>query len=279
MAVEAAFLEGVELFRALDDEDRLNLASSMAVQEARKGDILFHQGDAGDSLFVVKSGMVELFVKDHAGQEISLHHVGPRDAFGELSLLDGRPRTATARVAEDATLMVLGRAALLALVRKTPDLALDILSHMSQETRRADELLRSRVSRNVNLEIEEHLKPIERVADWIAWFSGSMPFLLLNTLWFGTWIMINTVGLFGLPQFDPFPFGLLTMIVSLEAIFLSIFVLIAQNRQASKDRVRSDIEYEVNVKAEMEVAHLHEKLDRISEQVAERLSRLERKGT
>ena len=279
MPVEAAFLEGVPLFRALDDEDRRNLAGSMDLRQADKGDILFQQGDAGDSLFVVHTGSVELFVKDHAGQEISLHHVGPRDAFGELSLLDGRPRTATARVDEDATLLVLGRSELLALVRKTPDLALDILSHMSQETRRADELLRSRVSRNVNVEAEEHLTMFERIADWIAVFSGSMLFLIMNTVWFGFWILANTTGLPGIPRFDPFPFGLLTMIVSLEAIFLSIFVLISQARQASKDRVRSDIEYEVNVKAEMEVAHLHEKLDRISEQVAERLSRLERKGT
>ena len=278
MPIDAAFLEGVELFRALDAEERSNLAGSMELREAAKGDILFHQGDAGDSLFVVKSGMVELFVKDHAGQEISLHHVGPRDAFGELSLLDGRPRTATARVAEDATMMVLGRAELLALVRKTPDLALDILSHMSQETRRADELLRSRVSRNVNVVDEEKLTPFERIADWIAVFSGSMLFLIMNTLWFGIWILANTVGLPGISKFDPFPFGLLTMIVSLEAIFLSIFVLISQARQAAKDRVRSDIEYEVNVKAEMEVAHLHEKLDRIADQVAERLSRLERQG-
>lgn len=279
MPVDAAFLEGVELFRALDEEDRRNLSGSMGLRQAEKGDILFHQGDAGDSLFVVHTGLVELFVKDHAGQEIVLHNVGPRDAFGELSLLDGRPRTATARVMEDAELMILDRTELLALVRKTPDMALDILSHMSQETRRADELLRSRVSRNVNVLAEEKLTPFEHIADWISVFSGSLLFLIINTLWFGIWIIINTVGVPGIEQFDPFPFGLLTMIVSLEAIFLSIFVLISQNRQASKDRVRSDIEYEVNVKAEMEVAHLHEKLDRIADQVAQRLSRIERRGT
>ena len=277
MPVEAAFLEGVELFRALDEEERRNLAGSMELRTAGKGEVLFRQGDAGDSLFVVREGMVELFVQDHAGQEIVLHHVGPRDAFGELSLLDGRPRTATARVAEAAELMVLGRNELIALVRKTPDLALDILAHMSQETRRADELLRSRVSRNVNVEAEEKSTAFEKIADWIAVFSGSLTFLVINTAWFAFWILANTIGLPGISRFDPFPFGLLTMIVSLEAIFLSIFVLISQARQASKDRVRSDIEYEVNVKAEMEVAHLHEKLDRISEQVAERLSRLERR--
>ena len=275
MPVDAAFLENVQLFRALDEEDRRNLAATMDSRLVDKGTTLFQQGDAGDSLFVVRSGLVELFVKDHAGQEIVLHHVAEGDAFGELSLLDGRPRTATARVVEETELLVLDRADLLSLVRKTPDLALDILAHMSQETRRADELLRSRVSRNVNSEIAENLTLVDRIADWIAWFSGSVPFLILHVLWFIVWVVINTVGR---KQFDPYPFGLLTMIVSLEAIFLSCLVLISQNRQVSKDRVRSDVEYEVNVKAEMEVAHLHEKLDRIAEQVGERLSRLERRS-
>ena len=102
-----------------------------------------------------------------------------------------------------------------------------------------------------------------------------MPFLLINVLWFIGWIVINTFNL-GLREFDPYPFGLLTMIVSLEAIFLSCFVLISQNRQAEKDRVRSDIEYEVNIKAELEVAHLHEKTDRIYTEMLEHFIRVEK---
>jgi uncharacterized membrane protein len=276
MSVEAAFLEGVELFRALDDDDRRALAALMDIQTVEQGHRLFQQGDAGDSLFVVHTGCVELYVQDHAGQEIVLNHVTTGEAFGELSLLDGRPRTASARVTEAGELLVLDRADLVALVRRLPDLALDLLAQMSRETRRADEIIRSRVTRNANVEVMERLTTVERVADWISWFSGSMPFLGLNALWFGGWIVINTVNL-GLRQFDPYPFGLLTMIVSLEAIFLSCFVLLSQNRQAVKDRVHSDIEYEVNIKAEMEIQYLHEKLDRIHEQVAERFNRLERK--
>jgi len=146
---------------------------------------------------------------------------------------------------------------------------------MSQMTRRADELLRTRVSRNVNEEVEERLTPLQRVADWIAWFSGSMLFLLLNGLWFIIWIIINTFPV-GLARFDPYPFGLLTMIVSLEAIFLSCFVLISQNRQAEKDRIRGNIEYDVNIKAELEITHLHEKVDRLYEQMLERMTKFER---
>ena len=95
---------------------------------------------------------------------------------------------------------------------------------------------------------------------------------MLNAGLFLVWIVLNLDFVPFVKAFDPFPFGLLTMAVSLEAIFLSIFVLISQNRQAAKDRVRSDIEYDVNLKAEMEIAHLHEKLDHMH---AEMLSRLD----
>jgi uncharacterized membrane protein len=102
-----------------------------------------------------------------------------------------------------------------------------------------------------------------------------MPFLIINGAWFIIWIAINTLPL-GIPKFDLYPFGLLTMIVSLEAIFLSCFVLVSQNRQAEKDRVRADIEYEVNIKAELEVVHLHEKADRIYESMLARFANMEK---
>src|SRR5262249_25618217 len=117
---------------------------------------------------------------------------------------------------------------------------------------------------------------LQRIADAIAAFSGSMPFLIGNATWFLLWILWNTILPATALHFDPYPFGLLTMIVSLEAIFLSCFVLISQDRQAAKDRVRSDIEYEVNIKAELEIAHLHEKTDRVLEEMLQRFSRLEK---
>jgi len=122
--------------------------------------------------------------------------------------------------------------------------------------------------------MEEKLPALQLVADWIAWFSGSMMFLIINGLWFIIWIGINTLPM-GVYHFDPFPFGLLTMIVSLEAIFLSCFVLISQNRQAAKDKIRADIEYEVNIKAELEVAHLHEKVEEIHEQLTGKFKEFE----
>ena len=189
-------------------------------------------------------------------------------------MLDRRPRSATAQALTAAELFALNREDLLSLLHKKPDVGLNMLASLTAMLREADKLLRMPAARNVNEEMEEKLSPVQRIADWIAWFSGSMEFLLLNFVWFVVWIIVNTLPT-GLTQFDPFPFGLLTMIVSLESIFLACFLLVSQNRQTEKDRIRSDIEYAVNIKAEMEIAHLHEKTDRLHEQMLENFVSLE----
>jgi len=275
MGCDVELLAGIEFFALLKEEDRQALANVVDSVTLKTGETLFNAGEPGESLFVVRSGSIELFIKDTVGQKIVLTISEAGDLFGELSLLDSGPRTATAVALSETELLVLDRGDLLLLFERRPDAALNMLAAMSTMTRKADELLRTRVSRNVNEEMEEHSTPLQRVADWIAWFSGSMPFLFINATWFIVWISLNTLHL-GIPAFDPYPFGLLTMIVSLEAIFLSCFVLVSQNRQAEKDRVRSDIEYEVNVKAELEVTHLHEKTDRIYESMLARFAKLEK---
>jgi len=275
MPCDAEMLAEVELFEHLSDEDRRLLAGVIDLRRIGGGETLFHTGDPGESLYVVRNGEVELFIKDTAGQKIALAIAGRGQVFGELALLDRSPRTATAIALSATELLELDRDDLLLLFQKSPSAALRLLAAMGHMTRKADELLKTRVSRNANEEAEENISLLQRIADWISWFSGSMYFLSINAIWFIVWIAVNTLPL-GLPAFDPYPFGLLTMIVSLEAIFLSCFVLISQNRQAEKDRVRSDIEYEVNIKAELEVAHLHEKTDRIYTEMLEHFVRLDK---
>lgn len=275
MPCDPAMLAEVELFEHLGDEDRQRLAEAIDLRELAAGDILFHAGEPGESLFIVRSGEVELFVRDNAGQKIPLTIACANQIFGELALLDRGPRTATALALSDAELLALDRDDLLLLFQKTPTAALRLLAGMGHMTRKADELIRTRVSRNVNEEVVEHTTLMQHIADVISWFSGSMPFLFVNAAIFAVWIGINSLPL-GLPHFDPYPFGLLTMAMSIEAIFLSCFVLISQNRQAEKDRVRADIEYEVNIKAELEIAHLHEKADRIHTEMLERFIWLEK---
>lgn len=275
MPCDPSFLANITMFELLNEDDRIALAKVVDELRLPADHTLFQAGDPGDSLFIVRVGEIELFIKDTAGQKIVLTRAEQGDMFGELAMLDTGPRTATAVALIDTEVLVLDRDDLILLFQRKPEAALHMLAALSGLTRKADELLRTRVSRNVNEEMEEHYNLLQRIADWLAWFSGSMPFLLSHTFWFIIWISLNTFIL-GTSAFDPFPFGLLTMIVSLEAIFLACFVLISQNRQAEKDKVRSDIEYDVNIKAELEVAHLHEKTDRLYENMMARFGKLEK---
>src|SRR5258708_6601929 len=275
MPCDPSFLANIKMFELLNEDDRVALAKVVDELKVPEGHTLFHAGDPGDSLFIVNAGQIELFIKDTAAQKIVLTTAEAGDLFGELALLHTGPRTATALALDDTEVLVLDRGDLVLLFQRKPEAALHMMAALSGLTRKADELLRTRVSRNANEEIEIHSTFLQRIADWLAWFSGSMPFLISHTVWFIVWISLNTVFLRDHP-FDPFPFGLLTMIVSLEAIFLACFVLISQNRQAEKDKVQADIEYEVNIKAELEVAHLHEKTDRIYENMMAHFDRVEK---
>ena len=276
MPCNPVFLSNIRMFELLNEDDRQALAHVIDELTIPAGHTLFQAGDPGDSLFIVREGTIELFIKDTAGQKIVLTVAECGDMFGELAMLDSGPRTATAIALTESEVLVLDREDLVLLFQRKPEAALHMLASLSGLTRKADELLRTRVSRNANEEMEVHSTPLQRVADWIAWFSGSMPFLMINGGWFAIWIILNTLLLGSAAAFDPYPFGLLTMIVSLEAIFLSCFVLVSQNRQAEKDRVRADIEYEVNIKAELEIAHLHEKTDRLYENMMARFEKLEK---
>lgn len=280
MPCDVELLAEISFFEFLNADDRHALAEVIDHISLEEGRVLFEVGEPGDELYIVLAGVVELFIKDTVGQKITLHTARAGDIFGELALLDDEPRSATAVALAPTSLLVLDRGDLSLLFQRMPDAALAMLAALSSMTRKADRLLQTRVSRNANEETAESLGILQKIADGLAWFSGSMPFLISHTVWFALWISLNT---FILPKnadgtrgFDPFPFGLLTMIVSLEAIFLACFVLISQNRQAQKDKVRSDIEYEVNIKAELEVAHLHEKTDRLQETMLARFARLER---
>jgi CRP/FNR family transcriptional regulator, cyclic AMP receptor protein len=285
MPADAALLAEVPFFALLDEAERATLAAQMEVVRQPKGHVLFTVGDPGDALYVIRSGIVEVFVRNDTGQRIVLETAGPKDFFGEMSLLDGGPRTASVVVSEDLEAIRVDRGDIQRLLEKHPTAAMDLLTAMGRRLRQTGELLRHTASRNVNREAEDTRGRVQRIADWIAEFSGSLTFLNLHLLFFFAWIVLNTEWVRGLgwawltpaTGFDPFPYGLLTMSVSLEAIVLSVFVLLSQNRQVAKDRIRSDIEYDVNLKAELEVAHLHEKVDRLNAEILGRLEKIERR--
>jgi uncharacterized membrane protein len=279
MPADTALLAGVPLFERLAEEERALLAAQLDDVSFEPGQVVFKRGDPGGSIFIVVSGAVEIFVEDTTGQRIVFETAKAGDFFGELSLLDGDPRSASSVALEPTRTVRLDRSDLELLFRRHPTAAMDVLAVIGKRLREADRLIGTRPTFSPNQAVEERITTVQRIADAAADFSGSISFLFVHMVWFAIWIAINLQIIPLLPAFDPFPFGLLTMIVSLEAIFLSCMVLISQNRQAAKDRIRSDAEYDANIRAGLEVTHLHSKVDDLYEQTLARLAALERKLT
>jgi CRP/FNR family cyclic AMP-dependent transcriptional regulator len=277
MGADPQLLTEVPIFSLLDEKERATLAERLDTVAFPAGTALFHRGDPGDSLYVVRSGEVEIFFKNDTGERIVLEVATAGHFFGEISLLDGGARTASAVATKDVEAVVVDREDLQELIRLQPHAAMDLLAATGRRLRETNEKLRHTASRNVNEEAEDKRSRVMKVADWISEFSGSLDFLFIHIGLFFAWIVMNSGPLSRIwGPFDPFPYGLLTMCVSLEAIILSVFVLLSQSRQVARDRVRNDIEYDVNLKAELEIAHLHEKFDHLHAQLLQRLSNIER---
>jgi CRP/FNR family cyclic AMP-dependent transcriptional regulator len=276
VSTHAEMLADVPLFALLDEQERAALADRLDVVTHTCGTCIFSRGDPGDTLFIVRKGAVEMWFKNDTGERIVLETARAGDFFGDLSLLDGGPRTTSALVVEDLEALVVDRGDLDEFLHARPAAALDFLAATGRRLRDTSERLRHAVSRDTNVVEADKRTRVMIIADWISDFSGSLRFLFIHIVIFFIWIVLNVKPLSGtaIGGFDPYPFGLLTMVVSLEAIILSVFVLLSQNRQVARDRVRNDIEYSVNLKAELEIGHLHEKMDRMNDELLARLDSL-----
>lgn len=279
MPADPSLLEESPLFALLDDAERRALAELLEEERVREGNTIFASGDPGDCLYLVHSGRVEIFVKDPTGERITFSIADKGDLFGELAAFESGPRTTNAYALDNCIVFKLNRAALHHFILRKPDAALDLMATMAKRIRSSEEVLLGGTRQNPNLEIEQELNWVQHLANKITEFSGSLTSVLLHCVLFVGWIGVNLDVFPGLPAFDPYPFGLLTMAVSLEAIFLSVFVLLAQNLQAAKDKIRGDIEYQVNLRAELEIQQLHEKFDAMNARILERLHRIERPGS
>jgi CRP/FNR family cyclic AMP-dependent transcriptional regulator len=263
-------LSQLPIFASLDAAAQGGLTAVMSRRQVAAQQMIFWIGDAAGPLFVVEQGQVAITAPDGRGDHVLLEAIGPGGVFGEISFLDGGPRSATARAVTDVTLLELPREAFHAFLRQRPDVSIAILQIMGARQRVSTATIRG--LKNPNAVIAETTTVWQRVSDVIAAVAASQAFTLTHIAWFGTWISMNVLaGLGWLPPdlgFDPYPFGLLTLIVSLEAIFLSIFVLVSQNRQSERDRIRTDLDYQVNVKAHLEIIGIVERLERIERAVS-----------
>ena len=274
MSTDAAVLADIPMFALLDDAERATLAELLHVRHYDRGDMIFQFGDAGDALYVVRSGRIQVFVENTQGDKIILAENEPGDLFGEISLLDGGPRSANAIVIDDCELLELDRDGLFHLVCKHPHSAIDMLTVMGRRLRATDELLRTHVTRNLNEEEEERLTFGERIADHVASFGGSWTFIITFGIFLAAWMTLNVF--LAMRAYDPYPFILLNLILSTLAALQAPVIMMSQNRQASKDRLKADLDYEVNLRAELEVAQLHSKMDKIYEQMQAHFAKMEK---
>src|ERR1041384_105244 len=175
MALEA--LRSVPLFASLDDSAAIELRNLLSDKIVPRNTRLFRQGEKGDAMYLIESGRVRISIHDDDKQELTLAELAQGDFFGEMSIIDGRQRSADAQVIEDARLAILSRDAFLFFVRTNPDVALEMLTAPTDRLRRTDELLRSRVSRHVTDTHEARLTVADRAADLIAEFGGSWKFI------------------------------------------------------------------------------------------------------
>lgn len=257
--VDLEALRKVSLFSKMDDEELLSLSKELRPVHFAPNQVIIREGEPGDSFHVVTSGNVAFLTVDAAGREIQLDTAGPGQWFGELSMLTGDPRSARVKALSDVTTLSLDINAFRDFVMRTPHAALDILAVIGKRLANAGVLLRRSAAPNVNELADEQITLWQKVADFIATMSSSATFSVVHLVWFGAWIVFNLFR--GEKGFDPYPFGLLTMVVSLEAIFLSIFVLVSQGRSGEIDRLAADVDHQVNMKAEAQTQLILQRLD------------------
>jgi uncharacterized membrane protein len=267
MTLEA--LRSVPLFASLDDDAARDLRNLLSEKVVPQNTRLFNQGDTGDAMYLIESGKIRISIRDDDKQEVTLAELAQGDFFGEMSIIDGRKRSADARVIEDSRLAVLSRPAFLSFVRNNPDVALEMLSALTDRLRRTDELLRSRVSRNANEEERARLTLADRAADLIAEFGGSWKFIGVSISLIVFWIIFNSFLL--ARGFDPAPYAMLNLVLAVIAGMQAPIIMMSQNRQGEKDRLRADLDYQVNLKNELSLAEVLRRLDVLE---SERLPKL-----
>ena len=257
--MQVHFLDGIPLFAGLTTDEKAQLARRIRLRELPAREALFWIGDPGDEFFVIRSGVVLITYPDGDGKEVTLAALRAGDFFGEVSLLDGGPRTATARAQDDASLLCLDREAFESFIRDCPSAALHIIKILGKRQRETVDRLRG--IKNLNEVMDERLTSWQRAANMIAAMAAGRNFLAAHAVAVVGWLVLNVV--LGSRGPDPFPFPFLCFWTSCEAIFLSLFILISQDAQSRKDRLRTELEYQVALKAQFEIMQLHRRLDEL----------------
>ena len=264
--VDPNFFNEVPIFELLDDEERKVLADQVSVREFKEGQIVFKAGDPGGLAYLVQKGLIHVTIKDANFEDVIVDVADDGSLVGMSSLLAGENHQTTAVATEDTTAIEIDRHDIMTLLSAKPMAGLDMLTIVEKQLRVAHELMRTRVSKNPNEEIEDQETFGEKMADAVARFGGSWGFVITFAVVLIVYTSINSVLK---KPWDPYPFILLNLFLSMLAAIQAPVIMMSQNRQDAKDRLRSELDYRVNLKAELEIEELLHRVGKIEEILVE----------
>jgi uncharacterized membrane protein len=258
-------LRHVPLFELLDDDEAAVLAAQVEIRHFAPRQRIFKAGDAGDRAYVVMTGHVRVLTIDEDQQEVLVDQPDHGDFFGFASLISQTPHQTSAIADDDVTCLAIDRDDIATLIARRPAAGLDMLTMQARQFHASQQLVRARANRNPNELIEEQSTFGQRLADSVAHFGGSWSFIIL----FAVVLMIySTVNILLRGRaWDPYPFILLNLFLSMLAAIQAPVIMMSQNRQDTKDRLRSELDFDVNRRAESEIQSLSHRLSLLMDKV------------
>src|SRR5262252_108413 len=267
MPCDTQILKAVPLFSLLDDDELAILAEQTELRTFSARQRIYKMGDPAGTAYVVISGMVQVTTIDKDEQDVVFEQPASGDFLGFASMLDGTPHQTTAIALEETVCIELDRHDILALVQQKPHAAMDMLTVLGQRLHAAQELVRGRAARNPNEIIEAEATFGERVADTVASFGGSWTFIITFLILLMVYSAVNVQ--LGGRAWDPYPFILLNLLLSMLAALQAPVIMMSQNRQDTKDRLRGELDFEVNRRAAAEIQGLAGKLNLLIDKVGD----------
>jgi len=270
-------LRDVPLFALLDDDERAVLAMQVELRNFNARRRIWKIGDPGTNAYIVKSGAVEVSVVDEDAQEVVIETAAEGDVFGFASMLETTEHRTTALALEETECIELSRDDIMVLLTRKPLAGMDMLTVLGRQLHASHELVRLRASRNANDLIEEDETRGERIADAVARFGGSWTFIITFAVILAVYTTANII-LRG-KAWDPYPFILLNLFLSMLAAIQAPVIMMSQNRQDTKDRVRGELDYAVNRRSEAEIQALARKLSLVTDKIDDLEDRLREPDT
>jgi len=265
MSCNPDVLKHVPLFALLDEDETAVLAAQVELKNFSPRQRIYKMGEPGGQAYVMVGGKVRVTTVDEDGQEVVVDEPAHGEFFGFASMLEQTPHQTNATAVEEAQCLEVSRGDIATLLQRKPHAGMDMLTVLGRQFHASQQLVRVRAMRNANEVIEEKSTFSERVADSMVQFGGSWSFIIGFLILSSIYTAIN-VGL-RRAAWDPYPFILLNLILSLLAAIQAPVIMMSQNRQDRKDRVRSELDYAVNRRAESEIQGLARKLHLLGEKI------------